>query len=239
MRPGGDGGRRWSLRLRPRRTGRSASLFGEALDGEILARSDSAGASVTSPMHAARRTGFSLGFANELCHREHTQVEDAVKTLKAAGASHLPFHCFAANGAWFELALLAHDIITWTQAPTLDGEHRICEPKRLRYRIPACRRQAHPPLPARNAAPACRLALGGRGHARLRPSAGVVRLRLSAEQALIPTSKRHRPTTDSTLPANPRRAPQSGRWRSLPSDTGIRRPALTGNHTPSGATGAW
>ena len=42
---------------------------------------------------------------------------------------------FTANAAWFELALCAHDITVWTQLLTLDGEHQICEPKRLRYRI--------------------------------------------------------------------------------------------------------
>jgi Transposase DDE domain group 1 len=71
----------------------------------------------------------------EVRHREHAQVEDHVKTLKATGAQHLPFHAFAANAAWFELALLAHDIMVWTQQLTLAGEHQICEPKRLRYRI--------------------------------------------------------------------------------------------------------
>ena len=71
----------------------------------------------------------------EVLHREHAQVEDRVKTLKATGASHLPFHAFAANAAWFELALTAHDIMVWTQLLTLDGEHCLCEPKRLRYRI--------------------------------------------------------------------------------------------------------
>jgi len=73
--------------------------------------------------------------ALELRHREHAQVEDAVKTLKATGASHLPFHSFAANAAWFELAMLAHDIAVYTQELTLDGEHKVCGPKRLRYRI--------------------------------------------------------------------------------------------------------
>jgi Transposase DDE domain group 1 len=73
--------------------------------------------------------------ALELRHREHAQVEDAVKTLKATGASYLPFHSFAANAAWFELAMLAHDIAIYTQELTLDGEHKVCEPKRLRYRI--------------------------------------------------------------------------------------------------------
>jgi hypothetical protein len=71
----------------------------------------------------------------ELLHREHAQVEDVVKTLKATGASHLPFHSFTANAAWFELALTAHDITIYMQELTLEGQHRRCEPKRLRYRI--------------------------------------------------------------------------------------------------------
>jgi hypothetical protein len=73
--------------------------------------------------------------ALEVCHREHAQVEDRVKALKSTGAGYLPFHAFAANAAWFELALCAHDVMVWTQLLTLDGEHQICEPKRLRYRI--------------------------------------------------------------------------------------------------------
>ena len=71
----------------------------------------------------------------EATHRQHAQVEDRIKTLKATGGSNLPFHDFAANAAWLELALTAHDVIVWTQLLTLDGEHQICEPKRLRYRI--------------------------------------------------------------------------------------------------------
>ena len=73
--------------------------------------------------------------ALEATHRQHAEVEDRVKTLKATGAGHLPFHSFQANAAWLELALLAHDILVWTQLLTLDGEHAVCEPKRLRYRI--------------------------------------------------------------------------------------------------------
>ena len=73
--------------------------------------------------------------ALEALHRQHAEVEDRVKTLKATGAGHLPFHRFQANAAWFELALLAHDIMVWAQQLLLDGEHRIAEPKRLRYRI--------------------------------------------------------------------------------------------------------
>ena len=73
--------------------------------------------------------------ALEALHRQHAEVEDRVKTLKATGALRLPFHSFKANAAWFELALLTHDIMVWTQQLALDGEHKISEPKRLRYRI--------------------------------------------------------------------------------------------------------
>jgi DDE family transposase len=73
--------------------------------------------------------------ALEATHRQHAEVEDRVKTLKACGAGHLPFQSFQANTAWFELALTAHDILVWTQQLLLDGEHAIAEPKRLRYRI--------------------------------------------------------------------------------------------------------
>ena len=73
--------------------------------------------------------------ALEVLHRQHAQVEDRIKTVKTTGASHLPFHAFAANAAWLELALAAHDVMVWTQLLTLDSEHQICEPKRLRYRI--------------------------------------------------------------------------------------------------------
>jgi hypothetical protein len=71
----------------------------------------------------------------EATHRQHAEVEDRVKTLKATGASHLPFGAFAPNATWLELALCAHDLTVWTQQLTLEAEHRTCEPKRLRYRI--------------------------------------------------------------------------------------------------------
>ena len=73
--------------------------------------------------------------ALEALHRQHAEVEDRVKTLKSTGAGDLRFQSFQANAAWFELSLLAHDIMVWTQQLLLDGEHKISEPKRLRYRI--------------------------------------------------------------------------------------------------------
>ena len=39
------------------------------------------------------------------------------------------------NQAWLEAALCAHDLTVWTQLLLFDGEHAVCEPKRLRYRL--------------------------------------------------------------------------------------------------------
>jgi hypothetical protein len=68
-------------------------------------------------------------------HREHAVVEDRVRTLKSTGLANLPFSAFAPNQAWLEAALVAHDLTVWTQQLLLDGDHRVCEPKRLRYRL--------------------------------------------------------------------------------------------------------
>jgi len=70
----------------------------------------------------------------EARHRAHAIVEDRVRELKSTGLANLPFSAFAANQAWLEAALAAHDLTVWTQQLLFDGEHAVCEPKRLRYR---------------------------------------------------------------------------------------------------------
>ena len=48
-------------------------------------------------------------------HREHAVVELAIKDLKAgAGLEHLPSGVFSANSAWFQIAILAHNMMRWT-----------------------------------------------------------------------------------------------------------------------------
>ena len=71
----------------------------------------------------------------EARHRAHAIVEDRVRGLKSLGLSNLPFSAFAANQAWLEAALCGHDLTVWTQLLFFDGEHAVCEPKRLRYRL--------------------------------------------------------------------------------------------------------
>jgi hypothetical protein len=73
--------------------------------------------------------------ALEVRHREHAIVEDRVRALKSTGLANLPFSAFAPNQAWLEAALAAHDLTVWTQQLLFDGDHRVCEPKRLRYRL--------------------------------------------------------------------------------------------------------
>jgi Transposase DDE domain group 1 len=73
--------------------------------------------------------------ALEARHRAHAIVEDRVRELKSSGLSNLPFSAFAPNQAWLEAALCAHDLTVWTQLLLFDGQHAVCEPKRLRYRL--------------------------------------------------------------------------------------------------------
>jgi hypothetical protein len=73
--------------------------------------------------------------ALEVRHREHAVVEDRVRALKSTGLQNLPFSAFAANQAWLEAALVAHELTVWTQLLLFDGDHSLCEPKRLRYRL--------------------------------------------------------------------------------------------------------
>jgi hypothetical protein len=73
--------------------------------------------------------------ALEARHRAHAIVEDRVRGLKSMGLSNLPFSAFAPNQAWLEAALVAHDLTVWTQLLLFDGQHAVCEPKRLRYRL--------------------------------------------------------------------------------------------------------
>lgn len=48
-------------------------------------------------------------------HRHHAVVELVIKDLKAgAGLEHLPSGVFSANSAWFQIAILAHNLTRWT-----------------------------------------------------------------------------------------------------------------------------
>jgi hypothetical protein len=71
----------------------------------------------------------------EQLHRQHAVVEGRIRCGKDTGLRNLPFRTFAANAAWLELALIAQDLLAWTQRLLLDGELARCEPKRLRYRL--------------------------------------------------------------------------------------------------------
>jgi hypothetical protein len=68
-------------------------------------------------------------------HRQRARVEDRIRDDKDTGLAKLPFHAFALNEVWVQIVMLAHDLIIWTQALTLDGELATAQPKRLRYRL--------------------------------------------------------------------------------------------------------
>ncbi len=85
----------------------------------------------------------------EQLHRAHALVEDRIRCGKDTGLRNLPFQQFQPNAAWLELALIAQDLLAWTQRLVLGpavradeqptsrilGELARCEPKRLRYRL--------------------------------------------------------------------------------------------------------
>jgi hypothetical protein len=71
----------------------------------------------------------------EMRHRGHARVEDCIRTGKDTGMRNLPCHAFAANACWFELALTAADLLTWSQALCFTGTLARAEPATLRYQV--------------------------------------------------------------------------------------------------------
>src|SRR5690606_2546082 len=78
--------------------------------------------------------GGSIQFL-EARHRAHARVEDRIRCGKDTGFGRFPSRQFAINQAWLLLALVAIDLIAWTQHLLLDGELAKAEPKKLRYRL--------------------------------------------------------------------------------------------------------
>jgi len=49
-------------------------------------------------------------------HRQHAVVELAIRDLKeGAGLEHVPSGNFHANSAWLQCAVLAHNLVRWTE----------------------------------------------------------------------------------------------------------------------------
>ncbi|MCA1679197.1 MAG: IS1380 family transposase, partial [Actinobacteria bacterium] len=71
----------------------------------------------------------------DLDHRGHARVEDRIRQGKDCGLANLPFRSFADNEVWLWLAMLAQDLVAWTQALCLADDARAWELKRLRYRL--------------------------------------------------------------------------------------------------------
>jgi hypothetical protein len=69
----------------------------------------------------------------EALYRGRGRAEKQICDTKTLGLTNLPSHSFAINTAWLQLALIAHDLLAWTRALTLEGDLATAEPKRLRY----------------------------------------------------------------------------------------------------------
>lgn len=68
-------------------------------------------------------------------HRLHARVEDRIQESQELGLGRLPFQALTPNQAWFELALLAQDLLAWLRVLVLDGKLALAKPKRLRHRL--------------------------------------------------------------------------------------------------------
>ena len=70
----------------------------------------------------------------EAGHRQHAEVENAIRDLKyGVGLNHLPSGRFAANAAWLAVQVIAHNLARWTARIGL-GE-RIVTTRTLRRRL--------------------------------------------------------------------------------------------------------
>lgn len=115
-------GTRLHLRAEPLHPGAKASLF------------DTDGNRVTAFLTNAPR--YNVAFLDAR-HRARGRCENRIKTLKNAGLGKLPYHSYAANTAWANLAMFAMNLIAWLQLATLPGGHEAgCwDMKRWRYRL--------------------------------------------------------------------------------------------------------
>lgn len=68
-------------------------------------------------------------------HRGHACVEDCIRCDKDTGLRTLSCDTFARNAVWLDLILCAHDLTSWTQVLTFDGELRFAEPQQLRRKL--------------------------------------------------------------------------------------------------------
>jgi hypothetical protein len=73
--------------------------------------------------------------ALEARHRLHARVEDRIQESQELGLGRLPFQALESNRAWFELALLAQDLLAWLRLLLLEGDLALAKPKRLRHRL--------------------------------------------------------------------------------------------------------
>jgi Transposase DDE domain group 1 len=69
-------------------------------------------------------------------HRAHARVEDRIRTGRDTGLGRLPSRSFAINQAWLTTAMIAVDLLAFTQTLLLhDTGLAQAEPKSLRYRL--------------------------------------------------------------------------------------------------------
>ena len=104
--------------------------------GAQLRLTDRDGWRITCFATNTRGPGWTLADL-EVRHRQRARAEDRIRAQKDTGMRNLPFHGFAHNQIWLEIAALAADLLAWTQTLAFDQHEpaRRWEPKRLRLRV--------------------------------------------------------------------------------------------------------
>ncbi|MFF1615903.1 IS1380 family transposase, partial [Amycolatopsis sp. NPDC058278] len=89
--------------------------------GAQLRLTDRDGWRITCFATNTRGPGWTLADL-EVRHRQRARAEDRIRAQKDTGMRNLPFHGFAQNQIWLEIAALAADLLAWTQTLAFDEQ---------------------------------------------------------------------------------------------------------------------
>ena len=71
----------------------------------------------------------------DLRHRLRARTEDRIRAARATSLRNLALHTTAQNKVWLEIIQIALDLLAWMPMLALTGKIRLCEPRRLRFRL--------------------------------------------------------------------------------------------------------
>ena len=135
----------------------------------------------------------------EADHRRHAEVDNAIRDLKyGVGLNHMPSGCFAANGAWLAVQVMAHNLARWDGADWSGRTDRNHQDPSAAVLLPGG--TDHPLGPPSHPASAPALALGIPVHSRLGPAASHSTPGLTASLQLTQRPPKLAPPRSASVP---------------------------------------